>query len=84
MKNASIIRAAKDFAKYPYAFPGGYPLMLVMHDGECMCSKCTRENFALIGRSTRDESRDGWVKLAEMVGEKVAEGYEFAWKHYEH
>ena len=42
------IQAAKDFARQPYAWPGGYPLALITADGACLCSGCTRKDFRLI------------------------------------
>lgn len=61
MKNADIIRAVKQAARDKYAWPGGYPLIVVMSDCEVMCCDCARENFDLIGRATRDNDRSGWA-----------------------
>ena len=61
MKNQTQIRAAKELARNPYAWPGGYPKFAVMSDGECMCALCVKENFPLIARATRDDDKwGGW------------------------
>lgn len=45
----------------PYAWPGGYPLLFVMTDGECLCPKCARDNRALLRVALRDnDRRSGW------------------------
>lgn len=67
MRNQPEIRAAKELARQPYAWPGGYPKFAIMHDGECLCAACVKENFALIARSTRDNSRDGWTLSAVEI-----------------
>lgn len=67
MRNQPEIRAAKELARQPYAWPGGYPKFAVMTDGACLCAACVKNNFALIARSTRDDSRDGWTFSAAAV-----------------
>jgi len=61
MKHASVIREVKLAAREKFAWPGGYPLVVVMTDGACLCCDCARQNFAQIGRATRDGLRDGWA-----------------------
>lgn len=54
----------KEFARHPYAWPGGYPLVLVMSDGECLCSSCTRQNYREIRRAQKDRDyRSGWCPV---------------------
>lgn len=67
MRNQPEIRAAKDVAREPFAWPGGYPKFLVMCDGGALCPKCVRENFALVGRSTRDGNGDGWAAAGAQL-----------------
>lgn len=44
-----------------YAWPGGYPLVLVMIDGEVIDAKCARENYRLIRNNMRANDRgDSW------------------------
>lgn len=67
MKNQTAIRAAKELARQPYAWPGGYPKFALMHDGVCLCAACVKDNFAFIARSTRDNSRDGWTFIGAEI-----------------
>lgn len=60
MKNA-ILESVKSVARNPYAWPGGYPRMVVMSDGDCLCPKCARAEFKLIARATLDNDRSGWT-----------------------
>lgn len=59
MKSPAL-EQVKDFIRQPYAWPGGYPRVLVMVDGECLCPACARDNFKLIAAATRSNARDGW------------------------
>ena len=44
-----------------YAWPGGYPTVLVMSDGEILCAAAARENYRLIRQSMKDKDRrSGW------------------------
>jgi hypothetical protein len=60
MRNQSQIRAAKQVAKNKFTWPGGYPLFTVCNDGGTLCANCTKENFTLIARATRDHDNSGW------------------------
>lgn len=44
----------------PYAWPGGYELMLFTSDGACLCFACTREHLREVTESIRSRSDDGW------------------------
>lgn len=54
------LRNVRAYARHAYTDLGGYPLVLVMADGDCLCSNCTRENYRLISQATRACLRDGW------------------------
>lgn len=43
-----------------FAWPGGYPCALLMHDGETICAKAARENYRQIRRAMRDQ-RAWWI-----------------------
>lgn len=54
-----ILHRVKQAIRQPYAWPGGYPLFVVMDDGESMSIDAARENWrqicrAAIGRNDRD------------------------------
>lgn len=61
MNNTNAVRAVKDIVREPHAWPGGYTKVLIMIDGEAMCSACVKENFRLILQATRDNARSGWA-----------------------
>lgn len=44
----------------PYAWPGGYPLILVCSDGGVLCFDCGRSETPQILRAIRTNARDGW------------------------
>ncbi len=62
----TIIQCIKEYIRDPYAWPGGYPKILVMSDSEVLCADCAKENFRLIVQATKDQLGDGWQ--AEGVG----------------
>jgi len=41
-----------------YAWPGGYPCALLMADGECIDAQAARENYRMILRAMKQDSRD--------------------------
>lgn len=55
------LKALREFIRQPYAWPGGYPIVAVMTDGETLCAKCCRENYRQISTDTRQQNRrSGW------------------------
>lgn len=70
-------------ARNPYAWPGGYPVALIMYDGELMCARCVRGNYRLILEATRDGSVETWngpydkewTAAGFMILEGTAEDY---------
>ncbi len=66
MKNATV-EQVKSFIRHPYVWPGGYPLILVMNDGECLCVDCARSSFRAIVDSTKHGTRDGWAAAGVQV-----------------
>ena len=47
-----MLDQARHAARNSYAWPGGYPLAVVMADGECLCPECTRKEWRQIVRET--------------------------------
>lgn len=47
-----MLDQARNAARNKYAWPGGYPLAVVMADGECLCPDCTRKEWRQIARAT--------------------------------
>lgn len=61
---AETLRAVRAFIRQPYAWPGGYPLMVLFADGQVCCATCAKENYRLISQDTRDNYRGGWCAVA--------------------
>ena len=59
MKN-QILEQVKDAIRNPYAWPGGYPVYVVMADGSMLCRDCARKEYKLIANATINHERDGW------------------------
>ena len=50
-----------------YAWPGGYPLFLVMSDGGALCLDCGKKEFRQIAYAHRHNLRDGWRVAAPDI-----------------
>lgn len=55
------IAELKDFIRQPYAWPGGYPKMLILGDCETVCPSCAKENYRLISEATRLGGLKEWA-----------------------
>ena len=66
MKN-QILEKVKDAIRNPYAWPGGYPVYVVMADGELLCRDCARSEYKLIADSTKTDRRDSWQAAGTMI-----------------
>lgn len=65
-RNETLVQV-REFARHPFAWPGGYPKVLVMQDGECLCSACARSEYRLISEATRGQARDGWAAVGVQL-----------------
>lgn len=63
-ENRELISYVKDFAKHPFSFIGGYPKVLIMRDGGCLCSDCTKSEFKRLLEELRDECDPAWMPLS--------------------
>jgi hypothetical protein len=43
-----------------YAWPGGYPMYVIMGDGAELCMDCARSEYRQIARANKYGLRDGW------------------------
>ena len=66
MKN-QILEQVKNAIRNPYAWPSGYPVYIVMADGELFCRECARSEYKLIADSTRTDRKDGWTASGTMI-----------------
>ena len=60
-------KQTKQFIRQPYAWPGGYPMALLMDDGGILCKTCSRSEWRQICDSIRTECRDGWLPEAVYI-----------------
>lgn len=65
LTDARLKRAIRD----GYAWPGGYAIVGITSDGECLCARCMRSEYPQIHAARRWQLSDGWrvVGLA-LVG----------------
>ena len=68
-----ILHQVKHAIRHKYAWPGGYPLFVLMHDGEALSCDAARENWRQICFATLHGLRDGWQAIgAEINWEDAA------------
>lgn len=67
MTAAKTLASVKRALREPYAWPGGYPLFIVMADGEALSCASAREHWAQIVHSTLTRARDGWAAAGAEV-----------------
>lgn len=62
--NSREIKTPRDlayaFRQGPYVWPGGYPMFLLLADGECLCWKCYRAEYSLVAGEIGDCHNTGW------------------------
>jgi hypothetical protein len=60
LRNELLVQV-REFIRQPLAWPGCYPKVLLMADGEVMCAVCAKANYRLISQATRsNDRRDSW------------------------
>jgi hypothetical protein len=58
--SAQVLADVKQAIRQPYAWPGGYPLFVVMSDGEALSIAAAKEQWREIVRATLQRDRSGW------------------------
>jgi hypothetical protein len=58
---STSLRLADRLSTSPYAWPGGYPLFAITHDGAALCHHCCKTERDSIGTTT---GSDGWGVVA--------------------
>jgi len=58
---STSLRLADQLSSSPYAWPGGYPLFAITHDGAALCHYCCKTERETIATTT---GRDGWGVVA--------------------
>ena len=59
--------AARIVRRERFAWPGGYALALVTHDGALLCPQCVAANYPAISAAHRHKLRDGWQPEALAI-----------------
>jgi hypothetical protein len=67
VKPIQALRQIKSAIRHRYAWPGGYPLFVVMADGEALSCEAARTQWRQIVYSTMNGLRDGWRALGASV-----------------
>ena len=62
-----ISHSVKQALRDKYAWPGGYPLYLVMTDGGALCIDCAKAEYHNIADSTVKGINDGWNAAAADI-----------------
>ena len=70
---AEILREVKSAIREPYAWPGGYPRYILMHDGEALSIEAARDNWKQICLSTIGQYRDEWQASGAVINWEDAE-----------
>jgi hypothetical protein len=62
------LQQAKMVARDKYAWPGGYPMFLVMADGGCLCPACVKAEWRQIVQYTLwNQPESGWMVLGQEI-----------------
>lgn len=64
MTHARRVRAER------YAWPGGYPLALVVDDAASLCADCVSANWQEISSANRNKDNNGWRPVCFVVVEE--------------
>ena len=73
--SAQILARVKNAIRNKYAWPGGYPLYVVMADGEAISVESARDNWHAIARATICKFRDGWRAIGAEINWEDASLY---------
>jgi hypothetical protein len=60
------IELAKAY-KAPYVWPGGYPVHLVLADGELLCRRCFRSEYRQLVWDLDNKCNTGWLPVGTDV-----------------
>jgi hypothetical protein len=60
------LNKVKAAIRQPFAWPGGYPISIIMQDGSAICPSCARKNWRLIAGS-RHGYNGGWEPAGAQV-----------------
>lgn len=70
-----ISERIKQAIRDKYAWPGGYPMFIVLSDGEALCMDCARKEYRRLAEATKDNASDGWRAVAADINYEDTECY---------
>ena len=70
-KSLALTKRAKDAIRMPYTFPGGYPLSIMLSDGESICPACARREWRNLCEET---IKPGWTQWRIVSVDVLWEG----------
>jgi hypothetical protein len=73
LKRGAPMAAARLVRRERYAWPGGYPLALIMDDGEALCPDCVAAEYPQIARAHQYRHNNGWRPAGYIVLEEGTE-----------
>ena len=62
-----VDKSIKQAIRDKYAWPGVYPLYIVMADGEALCVECGKKEYRLLAEASRDKDSSGWRPKAPDI-----------------
>lgn len=65
---AAMMRDVRAAIRSPYAWPGGYPVYVLLEDGEMLCPGCARGHYRYLSDAARrNDFNDGWKPVGTNV-----------------
>ena len=64
---SDIMKAVQQAIREPYAWPGGYPVHVVLSDGDLLCTQCARAEYRQLSEADRDQGRTGWEPIGAEI-----------------
>ena len=58
-----------------FAWPGGYPMFVLLSDGEALCMDCAKSEYKQVARANRENLRDGWKPEAVAINWEDSDCY---------
>jgi hypothetical protein len=57
----------KQAIREEFAWPGGYPLFILLSDGEVLCPSCAKQEYRQLVQATKDQDTSGWRPVAADI-----------------
>ena len=67
MHHSHVLAQVRNAIRHPRTSLGGYPVYVVLVDGDLLCCECARDCYRLISYATRQRLGDGWQALGAEI-----------------